>query len=58
MVLIGPHYYGGWSQAHYDGLLDVCQHVANTHVADIENVPEGADSEQAFRSLAREGFLT
>jgi basic membrane protein A and related proteins len=56
MVLIGPHDDGGWSQAHYEGLLYVCQHVANSHVAYIENVPEGADSEQTFRSLARKGF--
>jgi len=28
----------------------------NVHVAYMENVPEGADSEQVFRSLARKGF--
>jgi basic membrane protein A len=56
MVLIGPHDDGGWSQAHYEGLQYVCDHVANSHVAYIENVPEGADSEQVFRSLSRKGF--
>jgi basic membrane protein A len=56
MVLIGPHDDGGWSQAHYEGLTYLCDHVANSHVAYIENVPEGADSEQVFRSLARKGF--
>lgn len=56
MVLIGPHNDGGWSQAHYDGLIYLCEHVANTHVAYIENVPEGTDSEQVFRSLSRKGF--
>lgn len=56
MVLIGPHDDGGWSQAHYEGLLHVCENVADTHVAYIENVPEGADSEQVFRSLSRKGF--
>jgi basic membrane protein A len=56
MVLIGPHNDGGWSQAHYEGLEYVAQNVENTHVAYIENVPEGADSEQVFRSLARKGF--
>ena len=56
MVLIGPHDDGGWSQAHYDGLLYVEENVDNTHVAFIELVPEGADSEQVFRSLARKGF--
>jgi basic membrane protein A len=56
MVLIGPHDDGGWSQAHYEGLLAVEENIPNTHVAYIENVPEGADSEQIFRSLARKGF--
>ncbi|NTV73945.1 MAG: BMP family ABC transporter substrate-binding protein, partial [Holophaga sp.] len=56
MVLIGPHDDGGWSQAHYEGLLYVCENVPDTHVAYVELVPEGADSEQVFRSLARKGF--
>jgi basic membrane protein A and related proteins len=56
MVLIGPHDDGGWSQAHYEGLLYVEENVDDVHVAYIENVPEGADSEQVFRSLARKGF--
>jgi basic membrane protein A len=56
MVLIGPHDDGGWSQAHYEGLLYVEENVPDTHVAYIELVPEGADSEQVFRSLARKGF--
>jgi basic membrane protein A len=56
MVLIGPHDDGGWSQAHYEGLQYLCQHVPDTHVAYIELVPEGADSEQVFRSLSRKGF--
>jgi len=56
MVLIGPHDDGGWSQAHYEGLLYLEKNVPNSHVAYIENVPEGADSEQVFRSLSRKGF--
>jgi basic membrane protein A and related proteins len=56
MVLIGPHNDGGWSQAHFEGLQYICENVENAHVAYIENVPEGADSEQVFRSLARKGF--
>jgi basic membrane protein A and related proteins len=56
MVLIGPHNDGGWSQAHYDGLVYLCEHVPDTHIAYIENVPEGTDSEQVFTSLARKGF--
>ncbi|MGB9521121.1 MAG: BMP family ABC transporter substrate-binding protein, partial [Anaerolineales bacterium] len=46
----------GWSQAHYEGLVYVQENVPNVHTAYIENVPEGADSEQVFRSLARKGF--
>src|SRR5512137_1391330 len=56
MVLIGPHDDGGWSQAHYEGLQYVEQNVSNVHTAYIENVPEGTDSEQVFRSLSRKGF--
>lgn len=56
MVLIGPHNDGGWSQAHYEGLIHVCENMADAHVAYIENVPEGTDSEQVFRSLSRKGF--
>ena len=56
MVLIGPHNDGGWSEAHFDGLRYVCENMDNVHVAYMENVPEGADSEQVFRSLARKGF--
>jgi basic membrane protein A len=55
-VLIGPHDDGGWSQAHYEGLLYVEQNVPNVHIAYVENVPEGAESEQVFRSLSRKGF--
>jgi len=55
-VLIGPHDDGGWSQAHYEGLLYIEENVPNVHVAYIENVPEGADAEQIFRALSRKGF--
>jgi basic membrane protein A len=56
MVLIGPHNDGGWSQAHFEGLEYVGKTMADANVAYIENVPEGADSEQVFRSLSRKGF--
>jgi basic membrane protein A len=56
MVLIGPHDDGGWSQAHWEGLEYVAANVPNSNVAYIENVAEGAESEQVFRSLARKGF--
>ena len=55
-VLIGPHDDGGWSQAHYEGIKFVQDNVSGVHTAYIENVPEGADSEQVFRSLSRKGF--
>ena len=55
-VLLGPHDDGGWSEAHFDGLTYVQSNVPNVHTAYIENVAEGADSEQVFRSLARKGF--
>jgi basic membrane protein A len=56
MVLIGPHDDGGWSQAHYEGLEYIRENLEDVHTAYIENVPEGADSEQVFRSLSRKGF--
>ncbi|MEN8098059.1 MAG: BMP family ABC transporter substrate-binding protein [Chloroflexota bacterium] len=56
MVLIGPHDDGGWSQAHYEGLVYVADNNPDVHIAYIENVPEGAESEQVFRSLSRKGF--
>lgn len=55
-VLIGPHDDGGWSQAHYEGLKYVEQNMPNAHIAYVENVPEGTESEQVIRSLARKGF--
>ena len=56
MVLIGPHNDGGWSQAHYEGLEYIQENMKDVHTAYIENVPEGTDSEQVFRSLSRKGF--
>ena len=56
MVLIGPHDDGGWSQAHYEGLQYVCENMPDSHIAYIENVPEGTSSEQVFRSLSRKNF--
>jgi basic membrane protein A len=56
MVLIGPHDDGGWSQAHYEGLVYTEENVDNVHTAYVENVPEGTESEQVFRSLSRKGF--
>jgi basic membrane protein A len=55
-VYIGPHNDGGWSQSHDEGRQYVEKNVQNVHTAYIENVPEGADSEQVFRALSRKGF--
>jgi basic membrane protein A len=55
-VLIGPHDDGGWSQAHFEGLEYVADNVPDVHIAYVENVPEGSESEQVFRSLSRKGF--
>ena len=55
-VYIGPHNDGGWSQSHDEGRQYVEKNVSNVHTAYIENVPEGADSEQVFRALSRKGF--
>ena len=41
VVLVGPHDDGGWNQAHYDSLVYIEKNVPNTHVAYVENVPEG-----------------
>jgi len=56
MVLIGPHNDGGWSQAHFEGLEYIQKKMQDVHTAYVENVPEGTDSEQVFRSLSRKGF--
>ena len=55
-VLIGPINDGGWSQAHYDGAKYVSDNVDNVNVVYVENIPEGTESEQVFRSLAAKGF--
>ena len=56
MVLIGPHDDGGWCQSHYEGLEYLEKNMPDAHVAYVENVPEGTESEQVIRSLARKGF--
>jgi basic membrane protein A len=57
MVLIGPHNDGGWSEAHFDGLIELCEKVDNAHIAYIENVPDViGGSGPVYRQLARDGF--
>lgn len=55
-VYIGPHDDGGWTQAHDIGRQFVDKNMPDVHTAYIELVPEGAESEQVIRSLARKGF--
>jgi basic membrane protein A len=55
-VHVGPHDDGGWTQSHEEGRLYIEEHVEDVHTAYVENVAEGADSEQVIRSLARKGF--
>ena len=54
-VMLSVHDDGGWSQAQYEGINYVNEHMPDVHTAYIENVAEGADSEQVFRALARKG---
>lgn len=55
-VYVGPHDDGGWTQAHDVGRMYVQDNVPGVHTAYVENVAEGADSEQVIRSMARKGF--
>jgi len=55
-VYVGPHDDGGWTQAHDVGRQHVEAEMDGVHTAYVENVAEGADSEQVIRSLARKGF--
>jgi basic membrane protein A len=56
IAMLSVHDDKGWSNAQYDGINYLEQQMPNVHAAYIENVAEGADSEQVFRSLARKGF--
>jgi basic membrane protein A and related proteins len=56
IAMLSVHDDGGWSQAQYDGLNYVMETMPDVHFAYMENVAEGADSEQVFRALARKGF--
>lgn len=55
-VYVGPHDDGGWSQSHDVARLWMEENLEGVHTAYVENVAEGADSEQVTRSLARKGF--
>lgn len=55
-IYLGPHDDGGWTQAHDVGRQYVDQNMPNVHTAYVESVPEGTESEQVTRALARKGF--
>jgi basic membrane protein A len=55
-IYIGPHDDGGWTQAHDIGRQWVEKNVPGVHTAYVELVPEGTESEQVTRALARKGF--
>src|SRR5581483_4178247 len=55
-VYIGPHDDAGWTQAHEIGRQYVDKNMPDVHTAYVELVPEGTESEQVIRSLARKGF--
>ncbi|HZQ10628.1 MAG TPA: BMP family ABC transporter substrate-binding protein [Anaerolineae bacterium] len=56
-IYIGPHDDSGWTQAHDVGRQYVEKTLGDkVHTAYVELVPEGAESEQVIRSLARKGF--
>ncbi len=56
MILVGPHNDGGWSQAHYEGLMYLKDHDPNVEVAYSENVPEGAPCEKVIRDYCSKGY--
>jgi basic membrane protein A len=55
-VLFSPHDDGGWGQAAYEGLVYMEEQIPDLHMAYVESVPEGTESEQVFRALSRKGF--
>ena len=56
MLLVGPKNDGGWSQAHYEGLMYLKDHDPNVEVAYSENVPEGAPAEKVLRDYCNQGY--
>lgn len=56
MILIGPKNDGGWSQAHYEGLMYLKDHDPNVEVAYSESVSEGAPAEKVLRDYCSQGY--
>lgn len=55
-VYVGPVGDGGWTYAHDEGRKYLEEKDPNITTQYVESVKEGADAEQAIRSLARQGF--
>jgi basic membrane protein A len=56
-ILVGPHNDGGWSQAHYNGMLYVQKALGSkVQVTYKENIANGAQVQQTVASLAQQGY--
>ncbi len=55
-IYVGPHDDGGWTQAHDIGRQYLEKNLSGIATAYVELVPEGTESEQVTRALARKGF--
>lgn len=55
-IYVGPHDDGGWTQAHDIGRQYLEKNLDGVCTAYVELVPEGTESEQVTRALARKGF--
>jgi basic membrane protein A len=55
-IYVGPHDDGGWTQAHDIGRQFLEKNGSNVATSYVELVPEGTESEQVTRALARKGF--
>ena len=56
-VLVGPHNDGGWSQAHYDGMLYVQKALGSAvQTTYKENIAVGAQFSQTVASLVAQGY--
>ncbi|MBV8079777.1 MAG: BMP family ABC transporter substrate-binding protein [Actinobacteria bacterium] len=56
-ILVGPHNDGGWSQAHYNGMLYVQKALGSkVQVTYKENIAVGAQLQQTVASLVSQGY--
>ena len=56
-ILVGPHNDGGWSQAHYNGMLYVQKALGSkVQVTYKENIAVGAQLQQTVASLVGQGY--